>query len=269
MRFAPITPSHPLTVPPPASDRPSVMAFSLAKAGSTLLYDMLAALAPHAGLAFYSAEDQLFAANVSPNRRPTRIGRVFAPNGYLYGGFRQFPAYRIPVLHSAKSIFLVRDPRDMAVSLYFSQLKSHILPDGEENDGARAAMLVERERLAGIGIDRWVTGAAITQYKRMFEGYIAQGFLWRNNVATYRYEDVVFGKRAWLRDMCEWFDWDISHDITDRIADRFDIVPKTEQPDQHIRQVIPGNYKAHLSAASIEALGGAFGEYLKIYGYEV
>ena len=97
LEFTPRRTAHPLALPPAVSDRPSVFAFSLAKAGSTLLYNMLRELAPAAGLTYFSPEDALFAANVGANDRPTDIGDVFRPTGYCYGGFRQFPAYPVPI----------------------------------------------------------------------------------------------------------------------------------------------------------------------------
>lgn len=273
MRFTPDTPFQPLTAPPPASDRPSVMAFSLAKAGSTLLYDLLSVLAPEAGLTYFSAEDALFAQDVSVNRRPANVGNVFRPTGFCYGGFRQFPAYPIPVLHSTKSILLVRDPRDMAVSLYFSMMKSHVLPDAQGGDanglgGAREEFERARANVAAVPIDAWATHAAVVQYTRMFEGYLAQGFLWRPNVATYRYEDVIFAKRAWLADICDWFEWDVPAAARNAVADRFDLRPDAERPDQHVRQVTPGNYQKHLSEDTVARLTAAFGEYLRLYGYD-
>ena len=267
MRFKPAAQYQPLTPPAPTSDRQSVMAFSLAKAGSTLLYDLLSMLAPAAGLTYFSVEDALFAQDVSVNRRPANVGNLFAQTGYCYGGFRQFPAYPIPVLHSTKSIFLVRDPRDMAVSLYFSMMKSHVLPDAQEGGTARADMERARAAVAAVAIDDWATHSAVIQYTRMFEGYLAQGFLWRPNVVTYRYEDVIFAKREWLADICDWFEWDVPTETRDAIADRFDIRPDAERPDQHVRQVTPGNFRSHLSEATIARLNDMFGEYLRLWDY--
>lgn len=268
MRFKPAVGYQPIQPPAAASDRQSTMAYSLAKAGSTLLYDMLSVLSPAAGLTYFSPEDALFAEDVSVNNRPANVGDLFSQTGVCYGGFRQFPAYPIPILHSTKSIFLVRDPRDMAVSLYFSMMKSHVLPEGGGSAaGARAEFERARANVAAVPIDTWVVHAAVIQYTRMFEGYLAQGFLWRPNVVTYRYEDVIFDKRGWLADICDWFEWDVPADARNAIADRFDLRPDAERPDQHVRQVSPGNHKAHLSADTIARLNGLFAEYMRLYGY--
>jgi hypothetical protein len=272
LAYRPRLATHRLGLPPAGGDRPSRFAFSLAKAGSTLLYNMLSALAPKAGLVYFSPEDALFAANVGANQRPADIGDVFRPTGYCYGGFRQYPAYPVPQPAGSRAVFLMRDPRDMAVSLYFSLLKSHALPPAPGRragkDGARAAMLKERERMAEITIDQFVTRNAPIQYRRMMEGYVAQGFLWRPDVALFRYEDVVFDKARWLREICRWFEWDIAAADIDAVASRFDERPATPRPDQHVRAVTPGDHRHQLTDASIRFLNQSFAEYMRWFGYE-
>lgn len=267
MRFRPIVPSHTLEPPAATSDDPSVFAFSLAKAGSTLLFDILSVLSPYTGLRYYSAEDALFADNVSANRRPGRIGTPFAPTGYCFGGFRQFPTYPIPILGSSKAVFLVRDPRDMAVSLYYSMTRSHVLPEGDETESARGDLLGARERLISMGIDEWVVNSAIIQYTRMFEGYVAQGFHWRPNVAIYRYEDIIFEKEAWIDDMCDWFGWQIPRELRQSVVERFDIRRDREHPDEHVRQVNPGNFRKHINPRTIAQIHSVLGEYMRLFGY--
>jgi hypothetical protein len=268
MRFRPDVPSHPVTLPPPMTGDPSVLAFSLAKAGSTLMFDMLKALAPHVGIQYFSAEDMLFADNVSPNRRPGNIGPAFPSAGYCFGGFRQFPAYPIPILNASKVAFLVRDPRDMVVSLYYSMTRSHVLPGDDQIEGARGDMLEARRHLSAQSIDEFARTGAVIQYTRMFEGYIAQGFLWRPNVAIYRYEDVIFDKAGWIDDLCDWYGWNVPPDRRQVIAKRFDIRPDGERPDEHIRQVTPGNFRRHLSAATIATMNNLFEEYMRMFGYD-
>ncbi len=249
------------------------MAFSMAKAGSTLLYNMLSQLAPHAGLVYFSIEDQLFAQNVSPTNRPADIGKVIRPTGYCYGGFRQFPAFPAPILNTARISFLVRDPRDMITSLYFSLLSSHRIPKAEDRTtqdgkaiGAAERMLETRAMLQKIDINNYAR-QAIRTYVRIFEGYIAQGFHRRPNVAIYRYEDVIFAKEAWLKDLCDWYEWDIDPARRRQIAAKFDERPTEERPEAHVRQVTPGNFQAHLAPATSQAIIDGLNEYMRLFGY--
>lgn len=272
MQFRPRIPYVRVEPPPAVSDKPSVLAFSMAKAGSTLLYNMLSQLAPAENLVYFSIEDYLFSRNVSPTRRPGDIGKILKPTGYCYGGFRQFPAFPVPILHSSRVVFLVRDPRDMITSLYFSLLKSHRIPKAEASDesdakGFAKRMINTRARLQNTDINVFARGAVWT-YLKIFEGYVAQGFAWRRNVAIYRYEDVIFAKEAWVKDICAWYAWDIDPARQRQVAAMFDEIPNEERPAEHIRQVTPGNHRAHLSAATIATIDDGLSEYMRLFGYQ-
>ena len=266
MRFVPNKRVIPLDLPPPTTDRPSVTAFSLAKAGSTLLYNMLSEISGEAGLVYFSVENTLFSQGVGPNERPARIGKVFVPTGYCYGGFRQFPAYPIPILNRVKSVFLVRDPRDMIVSLYFSLLKSHSIPAESALGSASADMRKARDKLAALTPDEFAADA-VRNYVKMFEGYLAHGFHYRKNVIVYRYEDVIFAKEAWLRDICDWYEWSVPDATIRSVAQRFDLVPDVENADEHVRQVKPGNFRQHLNNRSTNVINKVLKEYMTTFGY--
>jgi hypothetical protein len=224
-------------------------------------------LSRFAGLTYYSIPDRLFQENVGGSHRPYDIGQPFQQIGFCYGGFREFPAFPVPFLDSARIAFLVRDPRDMITSLYFSQRYSHSLPPPSANAGVREELLSARSRLEHQEIDDFAPELAY-DYVRKFEGYIAQGFHWRTNVATYRYEDVIFKKRLWIDHLCSWFGWDVSADFKDGVAARFDVVVDVERPDQHIRQVKPGNHRRHLRKETIDLISDVLAEPLRMYGYE-
>jgi len=53
------------------------------------------------------------------------------------------------------------------------------------------------------------------------------------------------------------------------IANRYDVRPTEERPNEHIRQVTPGNYKAHLSTSACRRLATIFGDVFEAFGYRV
>ncbi len=270
MRFEPRTGYAPVHIPSATSERPSVLAFSMAKAGSTLLNNILSRIAPDVDLVFFSIEDYLFSRNVSPTNRPLNIGGIIKPEGYCYGGFRQFPAHPVPILFSARSVLLVRNPLDMITSLYFSLLKSHRIPreSGAPSDveGAATKLISTRTYLQHTDINAFAR-QAVRAYTRMFEGYVAQGFPWRKTVAIYRYEDVIFDKANWVADICDWYQWKLPAGRSEAVGAMFDEQPDIERPDQHIRQVKPGNHLAHLSPQTVTNVSEGLAEYMRIFGY--
>lgn len=107
------------------------------KGGSTLLFDLLTVLAPAAGLTWFSLNDQMFRLGVKEADIPEEASRLFLPQGYCYGGFRDWPPHDIPILRSARAVWLIRDPHDMIVSLYHSTVASHRIPEPTESSSRR------------------------------------------------------------------------------------------------------------------------------------
>ncbi len=250
-------------LPPPVSRAASVFAFSLAKAGSTLMYNILRVLAPQAGLVFFSLEDEMFARGVPAPLDWPEAARLFHPQGYCYGGFRAMPRHALPPLAACRAVLLVRDPRDMIVSQYHSFRTSHVVPEGASPDHpmARARAAAQRQSLA-----QFAPGAA-QRFARRFEGYLAQGFAGAPQVAVFRYEDVVFRKRDWAAELAAWFGWKIPRAATDAAADRFDEVPAVPDPARHIRQVHPGNHRTEMDPRTIAQVEAILREAMEAFGY--
>jgi hypothetical protein len=56
-----------------------------------------------------------------------QYGEIFHPKGYLYSSFGGYPV-GVPQFERYKVILVVRDPRDLLVSRYFSIAYSHSVP---------------------------------------------------------------------------------------------------------------------------------------------
>jgi len=265
LAFRPQLPSVSIAPPEPAGERPSCLAFSMTKAGSTLLFNILEAASARAGLAYFAIEDVLFSQGRVGRDRPARLDMAFSPTGLCYGGFRRFPAYRIPILDTTRAVWLVRDPRDMLVSLYFSKAYSHAAP-GEPGSAASERFRASRERTRATDMEAFALDH-VMQYACALEGYYAQGFPQRDTVRIYRYEDVVFDKRAWLADMADWFGWRLSSDDIEAAVGPNDVVPEAEDPARHIRRVRPGGYREHLSQRALHRIESVLGEFMRDFGY--
>jgi hypothetical protein len=171
----------------------------------------------------------------------------------------------MPILDTARTVLLVRDPRDVLVSLYFSVGQSHPLPP----PGSPLArhMLSRREKAQTAPIDEWVIehhGEVISS----LEGYLAQRFPARPNVAIYRYEDVIFRKRDWMEDIIHWYGWNVSSSTIEAVLKKVDVFPAAPDPSKHIRQVHPGNYKTILQRSTQETLTECLRPLLSQFGYE-
>jgi Sulfotransferase domain len=214
------------------------------------------------GLCYFSPDDILFSEGVT--YRPSRIGRVFRETGYCYGGFRIFPCYPVPILTTSKVILLVRDPRDILVSLYFSVRGSHVMPPADTK--LAKVLSYHRDQATRQPIDRWV----LENYGLVmaaFEGYLANGFTQKENVKIYRYEDIIFRKASWALDIADWYGWSFTRDAIEEIVTQFNITPVKERPDEHTRQVHPGNFRYKLSPETRSDVTDIFRQYLDVFDY--
>jgi hypothetical protein len=261
-RFAPTGIRLP-DLPPPPSDAPSVVAMSLPKAGSTLLFALLQDLSPQAGLAYVSLQDFFFVHGLRLTEQPHEAGTLFRPHGYCYGGFRGPPPYAIPILDAARCVVLVRDPRDMAISHWYSVTQSHVVPKVEQGEHFMAQA---RARAIDRGKDAHVLQVA-RGLDAQFDRLVGSGILHRANTAVFRYEDVIFRKRDWVDAICAWFGWEIADAARQRIALRHDVRPAVPDPTAHIRQVAPGNHREELGTRQREQMDRILARWLAMFGY--
>jgi hypothetical protein len=246
-------------------------AFSLHKSGSTLFYTLLRGAARRSQdtgssrkLNYVSIPDLLTNAGVP--------GKILLDPGYIadialdaldtiYGGFRFVPGFfKDTHLEESGTMILVRDPRDMLTSLYYSVSKSHRVPGGEAGE----LLMHDRKVAQGMNVDQFVLTRARNQdWVERFErisSFRAVGKAWR-------YEDVVFNKSSWFDEILEYLDVDLPPRMRKALIERVDIVPEADRPDEHVRQVRPGDHQRKLKPETIEELNDIFSVALSTWGY--
>ncbi len=241
------------------SDSPSVLALSLPKAGSVLLDGIVRMLCEQVPINYVSVMESYFSSGVIEPDIPAETSNLFFEKGVCYGGFRYYPTqFEIPISDTAPAILLVRDPRDMIVSLYFSALKSHPSRGGGlANPAATAA--------AEMDIDDYARRMT-KMYKLRMSGYV--DFLKRRpDTKVFRYEDIIYDKVKWVSDICEHFNWQIPENHCAKIAKHWDVMPDAEQPEAHVRQVHPGNFRKKLKAETIAFIEEALAIEMKAFNY--
>ena len=252
-----------IQVPPPADIR-SFFAFSLHKAGSTLMMNILADYCKYMNLPTLSPYSEAFSQGVSTAQIGNDLDRLLMPRGYGYLGFRHMLPYNSKYDFSRSTVFfLVRDPRDIIVSLYFSLMRSHPIPT---RGSTRDEMLKKRQETQKLSIDEF----ALNNIKlvNFINNYIER-LLKKHPVHIFKYEDIIFDKTQWLTDMVNKAQLPLNESAIERVAEKHDIRPEREDPNQHIRQVTPGNFRKHLSTETIRTLNDTFSEPMKHFGYQL
>jgi len=242
---------------------PSFFAFSLPKAGSTLLDQVLKDISSEAGISYFAPTNDLFRLGKNINFADFDVEILYRSEGYCFSGFREFPhflsRYR---LSGRKALLLLRDPRDILTSLYFSTAITHSPPG--QGSVAQAEFLKQRKQALEISIDDFVMSRVLT-IEALLDRYIQN--LPEMDVRIYRYEDIIFRKHEWLRDIVDFIGIAISQEAIARIAARHDQQPPIERPDQHVRQVQPGDHRRKLHARGREFLEANLSPRWKLLGY--
>jgi len=244
-------------LPAPLEGFASSFLFSYHKSGSTLMDNMVSHYCTLHGVPTFSLFSAAFNCGV-PTREVTADSSVcFSKHGRVYLGFRHYPSFDLD-LTGLRSILLVRDPRDMLVSLYYSVTKSHYIP--------RNHLKFRKKRIEAVKMD---IEQFARQQSKLYMGSLRQyqKKLPRETLTIYRYEDVIYEKIAWLRDLVEQLGLPVDSATIIETAKKFDIFPRQEDRNKHIRQVHPGNHKSQLSQETIEILNHDLKEFLQQYNY--
>ena len=257
--------SFPLTIARPGPPSLGGFAFGMYKAGSTMLHSALNHLCrPNAIPLFAPVTDARQAGSVAIESEPltpatkSALKDVFALKGIVFGGFREYPVFVDIDLTGRPVTLLVRDPRDMLTSQYFSLRFSHVTGKGFE------AVANARDRLAQVAIDDFVIQNAGNAL-RWFDTYGSR--LSGANLLLRRYEDIIYEKGRYLAEVCDHLGMAIPRPKIARVAERLDERPATEDPYKHVRRVTPGDHREKLKPETIERLNTMLAPVLDRYGY--
>jgi hypothetical protein len=247
-----------VSLPNPSPGVRAAYLFAYAKSGSTLMNNLVTTYCQVRGVPTLSVFDTAFGQGIPTQQIGPDAAVCFEPEGVIYTGFRHYPAFDLDLRHST-TLLLVRDPRDMLVSMYYSMLVSHPIPEDHEH------LKRYRHATSRLSIDEFVVKSA-TGLVGHFNRYQEQLRQSPSN-HVYKYESVVFDKANWLTDMIQRLDLEVQPQLIQHVAKKFDIVPDAEDPAQHIRQVHPGDHRAKLEPATIGRLDQVLAPFLSAYGY--
>ncbi|MBL8660091.1 MAG: sulfotransferase domain-containing protein [Rhodospirillales bacterium] len=249
------------------SDHPSIIHFSINKAATQYVRNVLMLCAEENSLTPVQFNQFAWMTNTTFMDRMSReefetYKRVFSTRGYCYTVFARM-VEGIPDLDTYKKILVVRDPRDILTSHYFSQAYSHPLP--ADPDKAEA-FLSNREKVRQKTIEEFVVDFS-DRVAEVFDGYMKH-LIGRDNLHVARYEDMITDFPSWLDDLLGFCALQISDRTRTRLIETSaGSVPAGQRPDHKRRQVVPGDHRRKLQPETIEVLNERFGPALDCFGY--
>lgn len=186
---------------------------------------------------------------------PLVMKQILKEKGYFYGAFRSY--YHFPGMEKYKIILVLRDPRDVLTSYYFSTLYSHPL--------GRKEVFIEREKYANMCIDDFVLERA-GEFKKRYEDY-CKYLIGKENVLFLKYEDMISEFKPWLNKLSSFIGASNNDEVINSIVAKTSFEVKQEDPHSFIRSIKANDYKNKLKPETIEMLTNTFKEELITLGY--
>ena len=248
------------------STRKAAFALSLRKSGSSLFSNLVSAVSSHNNVPVVDIPGRMFEFGYRYADWNEHKGlRDLVWRGNTYTGFRDPPTafYGDQVFEQAPKLLLVRDPRDVLVSEYFSNAYSHSLPSSEAETSVLSR---ERKEALQSSLEDYVL-SRVQPLNQTVDGY--RRLLGSKNLMVLRYESVIFDKPAWISTIASHFGMEAPQSLIDGVMSWADVVPETEDPKSFIRKVTPGDHIEKLAPAVIRELNTRLNDIWRRFGYEL
>ena len=252
----------------PTNRRPkSVYFFTFHKCASTLFSSIV--LKRAVGLKNINYAQQLYRGVALGNKPFT-----FQEYGFIYGPIRVTPQFEStsvedlllsPViqqdfLKSKRAVFLVRDPRAILTSQYYSFGFSHHLSKNKE---VRETQEEIRQEIQKLTIDEY----ALNHATRMIEAFERLDLAQKHcqDRIVLRYEDLVEDFDAFIEQLCSFIPL---RQATIDLVYRESRPKQVEEINSHKRSGLPSGFRKKLLPETIESLNNQFEPILKRFAYE-
>ena len=181
--------------------------------------------------------------------------KILYKKGYFYGAFRAF--YPFPNMDKFKILLVLRDPRDVLTSFYFSTLFNHPLSD--------KTVLEDRKKYASYSIDEYVLEIAPAMQKN-YAAY-CNNLLHKDNVLFLKYEDMISRFDVWLYKLTDFLGLENVEQKANEIIKATSFKVEKEDPASFIRNVKAGDHLNKLKPGTIDTLNKLFYNELKALDY--
>jgi hypothetical protein len=183
------------------------------------------------------------------------LQKIFKAQGYVYGPLRFY--LPVPELEKYPVVLLLRDPRDVLTSQYYSIRATHPLITKK---------LIERRKIAlKSTVDEHVRSQT-PRFVQTYNEYI-ENVLGKPNVLFLKYEDMVNDFGAFIEKINAHCKLNLTPEQILKLDRTKTFETQGEDRSQHKRKVIPGDHKEKLQPETIEWLNKEFDDILKTLNY--
>ena len=179
-------------------------------------------------------------------QEPSFINKAFKKTGFIYGPLRNY----IPVTNISDYplVLVLRDPRDVLTSQFFSIKNSHPLVTPE--------LIRRRKFAANATIDEHVLSQA-DRFAKTYTDYL-ENIYGKQNVLFIKYEELICDFKNCLEKINKHCGFELNEEQINKLDKSDSFKKKTEDQKTHIRKISSGDYKEKLKPETIEILNKKF-----------
>jgi hypothetical protein len=181
-------------------------------------------------------------------------GKFFSKKGYVYGPFRYFRD--IPEMDTYKKLLILRDPRDMLVSMYYSVAFGHA--------PLTRAFIAQRNRARQQTIDTYVLETA-PQFRKLYMVYAE--VLQQPNVLYRTFKDMMEAPEQFLADLQSFIGVTFPEKRVRKIVDKELAPVSSENAFRHKRAAKVGTFREKLKPETVNALNTLLKEPIQVFGF--
>jgi hypothetical protein len=243
--------------------RPSVAFFTLQKCASTFTPKLMKLLSDkYLDLTCVDLEGYLYnKTEESFNGELVNRPWILQQTGYVYCPLRY--ALDLKYLSNITILLMLRDPRDIMVSQYYSSAYSHEVP---VEPNLRKKFLENREEIQSMDVDEYVL-SRVERMKHRFQAY--REMVKESNASIHKYEDMVTDFNRFISGV------ESSLNVVIEDVDRkhlYDMggfsTAATGDIYQHRRNILPGEHREKLSEQTIARINRELCDVLDFFGYQ-
>jgi hypothetical protein len=249
-------------------DRPSVVLHTVERAASRFVSLVLGRLARHAGLVPIDVDSYHYEiGRIRPWIEGGRGGasHPFAAPGCFYGPLRTASDNVLRLPH--KAILVVRDPRDVLVSLHHNHAWEPRTPIAGGDDVAGEVEREMREARA-MTLDAFVCHMARpdSHVMQTFRAYRTT-LLRSPRVLVTRYETMLGDPVGWLEGIVHHLDWSPNRALREEVLGS-DPLRQASRAGSGLREARPGAHARDLAPETRPLLAERLSDVLQAFGYE-